>query len=100
MLLSDDERFIIVFSAIRDYEPENTDIGILIVEKVSNQILNCVDNQITTQEIFDEIIETFNYYNDFVREKDIDLKLIPDEMVDLVEYYMNEVIKNVQTIEK
>ncbi len=100
MLLSDDERFIIVLSAIRDYEPENTDIGILIVEKVSNQILNCVDNQITTQEIFDEIIETFNYYNDFVREKDIDLKLIPDEMVDLVEYYMNEVIKNVQTIEK
>lgn len=100
MLLSDDERFIIVLSAIRDYEPGNTDIGILIVEKVSNQILNCVDNQITTQEIFDEIIEIFNYYNDFIQEKDIDLKLIPNEMVDLVEYYMNEVIKNVQAVEK
>jgi hypothetical protein len=100
MLLSDEQRFLIVLSSIRDYKAGENDLGILIVEKVTNEILNCVDNQITTQEIFDDIIETFNYYNDFVKEKNIDLKPIPEEMGILVEYYMNEVVNNVRSMEK
>ena len=96
MLLSDEEHFVIVLSAIRDYEQGTNDIGILIVEKVVAQIIDCVDKQFTTQDVFDEIIEVFNYYNDFVKEKQIDLKIIPDEMNDLVELYMNEVVRDVQ----
>lgn len=96
MLLSDEQRFLIVLSTIRDYKAGENDLGILIVEKVTAEILDCVDKQITTQEIFDEIIETFSFYNDFIREKDVDLKLIPDEMTDLVKYYMNEVVNDVQ----
>lgn len=93
MLLSDEQRFLIVLSAIRDYKAGENDISILIVEKVTSEISSSIDTQITTQNIFDDIVETFSYYNDFIKEKDVDLKPIPDEMTELVEYYMNEVIE-------
>ena len=96
MLLSDEEHFTIVLSAIRDYEKGVTDISILIVEKVTNQIIKYVKDNFTTQDVFDEIIEVFNFYNDFVTEKKIDMKLIPDAMKDLVEIYINEVIDDVE----
>ena len=99
MLLSDEEHFTIILSAIRDYE-SGIDIGILIVEKVIAQIIDCVTVQFTTQDVLDEIIEIFDFYNDFVTEKGIDMKLIPDEMKDLVEIYINEVIKDVKKIEE
>lgn len=95
MLLDDEKHFIIVLSAIRDYESGTNDIGILIVEKVINEIINCVDIQFDTQDVFDEIVEVFNYYNDFVEEKGIDMRKIPDGMIDLLEHYVNEVVKDV-----
>lgn len=100
MLLSSEEHYIIVLSAIRDYESGVNDVGILIVEKIISQISSCVTEQITTQDIFDEIIEVFNYYNDFITEKKLDLKTIPDEMIDLVEIYINEVVKDVTETKK
>ena len=99
MLLSDEEQFTIVLSAIRDYEAGMNDIGILIVEKVSAQIVACVDTQFTTQDIFNEIVEVFDFYNDFVTTKQLDMKLIPDAMKDLVELYINEVINDVGEIQ-
>lgn len=96
MLLTDEEHFVIILSAIRDYESGVNDIGILIVEKVISQIMNRVDTQFDTQQLFDEIVVVFDYYNDFIQEKKIDMKKIPDEMIDLVEYYVNEVVKDVQ----
>ncbi len=99
MLLSDEEHFTIILSAIRDYESGVTDIGILIVEKVIAQIIACVDTQFTTQDVFDEIIEVFDFYNEFITTKKIDMKLIPEAMKDLVEVYMNEAINNVGEIQ-
>ena len=96
MLLTDEEHFVIILSAIRDYESGVNDIGILIVEKVISQIMNRVDTQFDTQQLFDEIVVVFDYYNDFIQEKKIDMKKIPDEMIDLVEYYVNEEVKDVQ----
>lgn len=93
MLLSDEEHFTIILSAIRDYEEGVTDIGILLVEKIVAQIIACVDTQFTTQDILDEVEEVFNFYNDFITEKKIQMKTIPSEMVDLVEVYINEVVK-------
>lgn len=97
MLLSDEEHFTIILSAIRDYEEGVTDIAILLVEKVVAQIISCVDTQFTTQDILDEIEELFNFYNDFITEKNIQMKTIPDEMLELVETYINEVVKECWT---
>ena len=72
MLLSDEEHFAIILSAIRDYTPGENDIAILIVEKVSTQLSSLVDKQFSTQDIYNEVAECFDFYNDFVREKKLD----------------------------
>ena len=94
MLLSDEEHFNIILSCIRDYS-NDTDMAILIVEKLVSEIINSVDVNFTTQDVFDEIIEVFDFYNDFISTKKIDIKPIPDGMKDLVEVYINEVVNNV-----
>lgn len=99
LLLSDEEHFTIILSAIRDYEQGVTDIGILLVEKVIAQIIACVDTHFSTQDVFDEIIEVFDFYNDFITTKNIEMKTIPDEMKDLVQIYINEVIKDVGEVQ-
>ena len=48
-LLSDEEEFTIILSSIRDYKKGENDIAILIVEKVSKQLINCLNEQITTR---------------------------------------------------
>lgn len=93
MLLTDEERFTIILSAIRDYHPGENDIPILIVEKVSKQIINSVDKQFSTQDIYDEVEECFNFYNDFVKEKNMGLKLIDDGFFELVKEYLNMIVK-------
>ena len=93
MLLSDEEHFTIILSAIRDYTPGETDIAILIVEKVSNQLSGLVNQQFSTQDIYDEVVECFDFYNDFIKEKKIDLKLIDDDIYELVLVYLNMIVE-------
>ena len=66
MLLSDEEHFAIILSAIRDYTPGENDIAILIVEKVSTQLSSLVDKQFSTQDIYNEVAECFDFYNDLL----------------------------------
>ena len=93
MLLSDEEHFTIILSAIRDYTPGETDIAILIVEKVSNQLSGLVNQQFSTQDIYDEVVECFDFYNDFIKEKKIDLKPIDDDIYELVLVYLNMIVE-------
>lgn len=93
MLLTDEEHFTIILSAIRDYQPGENDIAILIVEKVSKQIINSVDKEFSTQDIYDEVEECFNFYNDFVQEKNMNLKTIDDGFFELVKEYLNIIVK-------
>lgn len=96
MILTDEEEFAIILASIRDYRQGENDIAILIVEKVCTQIFHSVDEQISTQDVYDEILECFEYYNTFVKEKNIDLQLIDDGIYDLVEFYLNEIVKEIE----
>lgn len=98
-LLSDEERFGIVLASIRDYNEGENDIAILIVEKLTTQLIDSINHQINTQEILDEVIECYNFYNDFIEQKNINLKTIPEEWYELVELYLNEVVKEVNNVE-
>ena len=99
MLLSDEEHFTIILSAIRDYIPGETDIAILIVEKVSNQLSGLVNQQFSTQDIYDEVVECFDFYNDFIKEKKIDLKLIDDDIYELVLVYLNMIVEEYDEVD-
>lgn len=96
MLLSDEERFSIVLNTIREHQNGINDIPMIIVDKVCKQVIQSVNKQIDTQEIYDEVVECFNFYNDLVKEKNLsDLPIIEDEFYDLVEVFLNDVIKEV-----
>ena len=100
MLLSDEEHFAIILSAIRDYTPGESDIAILIVEKVSTQLRSLVDKRFSTQDIYDEVAECFDFYNDFVKEKKLDLKQIDDGLYELVIEYLNMIVEEYDEMEK
>lgn len=68
-LLSNEEKFSIVLASIRDYKEGENDIAILIVEKISKQLIDSINYQIDTQDILDEVIECYNFYNDFIEQK-------------------------------
>ena len=96
MLLSDEERFSIVLNTIREHQNGINDIPMIIVDKVCKQVIQSVNKQIDTQEIYDEVVECFNFYNDLVKEKKIsDLPIIENEFYDLVEVFLNDAIKEV-----
>ena len=102
MLLNDEERFAIVLASIRDYKEGENDIPILIVQQLTNQLnkklINSIDNQIDTQEILDETLETYDFYNEFIEEKNINLKTIASQWYDLVELYLNEIVEGIKNV--
>lgn len=93
MLLTPNEHLTIILSSIRDYQPGENDIPILIVQKISKQLIESVDNQITTQDIYDEVEECFNFYNDFIEDKNVDLQKIDDGFYELVKTYLNMIVE-------
>ena len=97
-LLSDEEKFSIVLASIRDYNEGENDIAILIVEKLTKQLIDSINNQIDTQDILDEVIECYNLYNDFIEQKNVNLKTIPPEWYELSEIYMNQVVEEVKNV--
>ena len=102
MLLNDEERFAIVLASIRDYNEGENDIPILIVQQLTNQLnkklINSIDNQIDTQEILDETLEIYDFYNEFIEEKNINLKTIESQWYDLVELYLNEIVEGIKNV--
>lgn len=98
-LLSDEEKFSIVLASIRDYNEGENDIPILIVEQLTKQLIDSINHQIDTQDILDETIECYNFYNDFIEQKNINLKTIPEEWYELSEIYMNQAVKEVNNVE-
>lgn len=100
MLLTPNEHLTIILSSIRDYQPGENDIPILIVQKISKQLIESVDNQITTQDIYDEVEECFNFYNDFIENKNVDLEKIDDGFYELVKTYLNMIVEEYDGINK
>ena len=84
MLLTPNEHLTIILSSIRDYQPGENDIPILIVQKISKQLIESVDNQITTQDIYDEV----------------DLEKIDDGFYELVKTYLNMIVEEYNGINK
>lgn len=100
MLLTPNEHLTIILSSIRDYQPGENDIPILIVQKISKQLIESIDNQITTQDIYDEVEECFNFYNDFIENKNVDLEKIDDGFYELVKTYLNMIVEEYNGADK
>jgi len=96
MLLSDEKQFDILLSTIYDYQEGVNDIPILMVQKICQQLIQSIDKPTDTQEIYDTVVDCFDFYNDFIKEKNVDLQPIEDGFYDLVELYINDIIKEMK----
>ena len=96
MILTDQQRMVLILNTIKQYNKDENDIGILLVQNVSKMLSNIIDAPITTEDIFYEIEESFDFYNDFIKDKNVDLPLIEEEMKDVVVYYLNTIIKEMR----
>lgn len=92
-LMNQTERLEIVLQSIKTYQPAHNDIAIIIVEKVTQYLIESLNKTINTQDIYDEIEACFNLYNSFIQEKDIELDLIHENMYELVEIYLNKIVE-------
>lgn len=96
MILDDQQRMVLILNTIKEYKKDEDDIGILLVQNVSKKLSDIIKSPITTEDIFQEIEESFDFYNDFIRDKGVDLPLIQEEMKDVVVYYLNTIIKEME----
>lgn len=96
MILTDQQRMVLILNTIKQYNKDENDIGILLVQNVSKMLSDIIDTPITTEDIFYEIEESFDFYNDFIKDKNVDLPLIKEEMKDVVVYYLNTIIKEMR----
>ena len=96
MILTDQQRMVLILNTIKQYNKDEDDIGILLVQNVSKMLSDIIDTPITTEDIFYEIEESFDFYNDFIKDKNVDLPLIKEEMKDVVVYYLNTIIKEMR----
>ena len=96
MILTDQQRMVLILNTIKQYNKDENDIGILLVQNISKILSNIIDAPITTEDIFHEIEESFDFYNDFIKDKNVDLPLIKEEMKDVVVYYLNTITKEMR----
>lgn len=91
MILNRNDKFAIILKSIRSYNSDS-DIYTIITEEACNKMITSINTTVDTQQIYDEIVDCFNLYNDFVREKEMDLPLIAAEAYDLVRAYLNDLL--------
>lgn len=83
MVLTEDENFTICFEALRDPTLSKDNVARIVCDRAFKAIIVAMSKQsggmIDTQEIYDDVVGCFNYYNDFVIEKNISAPLINDD---------------------
>lgn len=94
-MLSDNDKLMIILTSIRNYS-KGKDIYTLITEEACRIILLNVNEKITTQDIYDVIVDCFDLYNSFITEKNMDLPLIPNGAYDLVLAYLNNLLEELE----
>lgn len=97
-LLTDIDKSNIIFTAIRDYKQGESDFFILITLAVFNTISNKKSqlDVIDTQILYEEISDCFDFFNAFIKEKNMELPEIPSEHYDITMYMINDVIDDIK----
>lgn len=90
MVLTEDDIFNIVFYTIQQKPGEKT--ATTLMRNVCQGIVDKNKGMIDTQEILDDVINCFNYYNDFVEEKKMNLPIIGETYYSMAEITLNAAI--------
>ena len=90
VLLTDAEMMNIIFLAIQQYSKAKNTIGSDIIRMCLDKIRQ--KDVKDTQDICDTVLECFDLYNAFVKEKNMDLPLMHEDFYDMIVMLINSII--------
>ena len=90
MVLTEDDMFNIVFYTIQKNPGELT--AMTLMRNVCQVITDKAKGGIDTQEICDDVLNCFDYYNDFIKEKKMNLPVIGETYYNMVVVVLNALI--------
>ena len=90
MVLKENDIYNIVFDTIQQKPGEHT--ATTLMRNACQAITDKVEGGIDTQEICDDVLHCFDYYNDFVKEKKMNLPIIGETYYNMVVVVLNALI--------
>ena len=90
MVLTEDDMFNIVFATIQQKPGEKT--ALELMRNTCQAITDKAQGGIDTQEICDDVLNCFDYYNDFVNDKKMNLPVIGETYYNMVVVVLNALI--------
>lgn len=90
MVLTEDDMFNIVFATIQQKPGEKT--ALELMRNTCQAITDKAQGGIDTQEICDDVLNCFDYYNDFINDKNLNLPVIGETYYNMVVVVLNALI--------
>jgi len=90
MVLDENDMYNIIFHTIQQKPGEKT--AMVLMRNVFNMIVKKNQGIIDTQEICDDVLNCFDYYNDFVNEKNLIVPIIGETYYNMVVVVINALV--------
>lgn len=89
--LSDDVMWDLLFNVLSNHET-GSQIASKLVKSSCNYLTNNNDGKISTEDICDSVLGLFDYYNDYVKERNVNLQLITQSEYDMTILMLNAAV--------
>ena len=90
MVLNENDMYNIIFKTIQQKPGEHT--ATTLMRNTCQAITDKVEGGIDTQEICDDVLNCFDYYNDFIKEKKLNLPIMGETYYNMVVVVLNALI--------
>lgn len=90
MVLNEDDMYNIIFKTIQQKPGEKT--AMILMRNTFNMIVKKNQGMIDTQEICDDVLNCFDYYNNFIKEKKMNLPIIGETYYNMVVITINALV--------
>ena len=90
MVLSEDDMYNIIFKTIQQKPGEKT--AMTLIRNTFDIIIKKNQSVIDTQEICDDVLNCFDYYNDFIQEKQMNLPIVGETYYNMVVIVINALV--------
>lgn len=91
MVLNENDMYNIIFKTIQQKPGKLTPITLM--RSTCQAIADKVEGEIDSQEICDDVCDCFDYYNDFVKEKKMNLPYVDKIYYEMVVEQLNRIYK-------
>lgn len=90
MVLNENDMYNIIFKTIQQKPGELT--AMTLMRNACQAITDKVEGNIDTQEICDDVLNCFDYYNDFIKEKNMNLPVVGETYYNMVVVVINALV--------